>query len=147
MNKLIRELSKLREEHRVSQYGIEVLMQDIKVSKERGFEVDLPCGYILWLTRIQAENDDVIDKVKLLGYGGICHFVDNWAGIKATAHTYIGETEPSGFATIVWLHYFGTDGIDLRREMPGRLKLEIIPKVDRELKLTLQHTLFKTVIM
>ena len=146
MNKLIKTLSKLKGEYRVSQYGIEGLMQNVKLSKESGFEIDLPCGYLLWLTRIQAENDDVIDKVKLLNQGK-CRFVDNWAGIKATACVYLGEIEPSGFATIIWLHYFGTDGVDLRKAMPGEWKLEILPKVDREIEITLQYTLFKNIFV
>jgi len=118
--------------------------QEEVAKKEDNFEIKLPIGCFLWLTRIQVQNDDTVDKVMAYSYSHSLrypsYFEETWSGMKATAHAYLGAVEPAGFATIPWFHFLGQiEGLDLRNAMPGDVKLCVIPKEGDKIKVTLLH--------
>ncbi|MHC1624714.1 MAG: hypothetical protein ACXQS2_01775, partial [Methermicoccaceae archaeon] len=115
--------------------------QEEVVKKEDNFEIKLPAGCFLWVTRIHVQDDTTVDKVIAYPYPyRYSYFEESWSGMKATAHAYLGAVEPAGFATIPWFHFLGQiEGLDLRNAMIGDVRLCIIPKKGDEIKVTLSH--------
>jgi len=118
-------------------------IEEVVIPKEDGsLDINLPIGHLLWATRINVDDDDTIDQIKLYRHT-VYRFEDYWEGIKAIAYIYLGRVELPGFATIFWSHVFGqVEGLDLREEMIGHWKLRIIPfSKTQKIKVKLQYIL------
>jgi len=72
--------------------------QEEVAKEEKNFEIKPPIGCYLWLTRIQVQDDNIVDKVRPYSYSHSLrypsYFEETWSGLKATASIYLGKIEP-----------------------------------------------------